>query len=408
MSNVLSEPLLGELVHRFQNEFGDTRGLHVAWAPGRINLIGEHIDYNHLPVLPMAIQRGTYLVFKPRDDARVRITSSNSRFEPRSFDVAEIVQPYESGDWGNYVKAAAQTVAARYSVVTGFDGIVHSTLPVASGLSSSSALVVAAALAFLTGECDECGPFDLMVALADGERYVGVQGGGMDQAVILGAREGAATHVSFAPLQIELVSIPSTWQFIVAHSLEDAPKSEGAMQVYNERTEESYRAVRAMVEAFGLDATVSEYQALIDEVGPECLLREAERRLDATQLRRLRHVVTETDRVFAAVGMLSREDLSGFGPLLCDSHRSLRDDYDVSTAELDELAETAVAAGAVGARLTGAGLGGCVIALCDAANAPQVVEGLTAHFYDRREFDADIEDVLFTVAPSDGARVLSL
>ena len=163
-----------------------------------------------------------------------------------------------------------------------------------------------------------------------------------------------------------------------------------------------------MVEAFGLDATVSEYQALIDEVGPECLLREAERRLDATQLRRLRHVVTETDRVFAAVGMLSREDLSGFGPLLCDSHRSLRDDYDVSTAELDELAETAVAAGAVGARLTGAGLGGCVIALCDAANAPQVVEGLTAHFYDRREFDADIEDVLFTVAPSDGARVLSL
>ena len=408
MSDVLSEPLLGELVHRFRSEFGDARGIHVAWAPGRINLIGEHIDYNHLPVLPMAIQRGTYLVFKPRDDARVRITSSNARFEPRSFDVAEKIQPYERGDWGNYVKAAAQTVAVHYSVKTGFDGLVHATLPIASGLASSSALVVAAALALLTGDCDDCRPFDLMEALAEGERYVGVQGGGMDQAVILGAREGAATHVSFAPLQIELVSVPITWQFIVAHSLEDAPKSQGAMQVYNERTEESHRAVRAMVDAFGLDATVREYQALIDEVGPERLLREAERRLDATQLRRLRHVVTETDRVFEAIGMLSREDLSGFGPLLCDSHRSLRDDYDVSTTELDELVETAVASGALGARLTGAGLGGCVIAACDVVNAPQVIEGLTAGFYDRREFDADIEDVLFAVVPSEGARVSSL
>jgi len=408
MSNVPSEPLLGELVHRFQSEYGYARGLYVAWAPGRINLIGEHIDYHHLPVLPMAIQRGTYLVFRPRDDALVQIASSDSRFSPRSFDVAEEIQPYESGDWGNYVKAAAQTVAVRYSAASGFDGLVHSTIPIASGLSSSSALVVAAALALLTGECDDCRPFDLIESLAEGEQYVGVQGGGMDQAVILSAREGSATHIAFAPLQIELVSVPSTWQFIVAHSLEDAPKSQGAMKVYNERTKESQWAVRTMVEAFGLDATVREYQTLIDDIGPDQLLREAEQRLDATQFHRLRHVVTETDRVFEAVGMVSREDLSWFGPLLCDSHRSLRDDYEVSTDELDELVETAVASGAVGARLTGAGLGGCVIVLCDVANTPRVIEGLTTHFYDRRTFDSNVEDVLFTVVPSEGAGVSSL
>jgi len=285
---------------------------------------------------------------------------------------------------------------------------VHSTVPIASGLSSSSALVVAVALALLAGECDDCRPFDLMEALAKGERYVGVHGGGMDQAVIIGARAGAATRVSFCPLRIELIPVPSSWQFIAAHSLEDASKSDGAMEAYNARGEESARAFRSVVDALGVDASIRDYRALIDEVGPEPLLQEAERALDATLFRRVRHIVTETDRVFEAMSALSREDLSTFGPLLLDSHRSLRDDYEVSTANLDELVETAVASGAAGARLTGAGFGGCAIVACDIARTPDILEGLAARFYSRRKGAGDIDAVLFPVQPADGARVFSL
>lgn len=230
----------------------------------------------------------------------------------------------------------------------------------------------------------------------------------MDQAVIMGARAGAAAHVSFAPLEIELVPVPASWTFVVAHSLEEAAKSGHARHIYNERTEESRLAFRIMAGEFGLDETIREYGALIDEVGPEVLIAEAERRLDSTRFRRLRHIVTETDRVFDAVDALGNEDLFGFGPLLLDCHRSLRDDYEVSTGALDELVETAVGAGAVGARLTGAGLGGCAIAVCEGSMASQVIESLSTNFYERRGVGSDIDDVLFPVYPSDGASVVSL
>ena len=209
-------------------------------------------------------------------------------------------------------------------------------------------------------------------------------------------------------MQLELVPVPSAWQFIAAHSLEDASKSAGAREVYNTRTKESAQAFRSIADAFGLDASIRDYGALIEEVGPEPLLREAERILDATLFRRVRHIVTETDRVFDAVGALSRADLSTFGPLLCDSHRSLRDDYEVSTSNLDELVETAVASGASGARLTGAGFGGCAIVACDVTSTTDVLEGLTARFYERRKDVGEIDAVLFPVQPAAGAHVFSL
>ncbi len=408
MSSVLSEPLLGELVHQFHEAYGVSRNLEVVWSPGRINLIGEHIDYNHLPVLPMAIQRGTFLVFTPRADHTINICTTDPRFSPRAFAIAPEIEPYPQGDWGNYVKAAAQTACERFDAQLGFDGLVYSTLPIAAGLSSSSSLLVATALALLSEEDHQASPFQLIEALADGERYVGVRGGGMDQSVILSGREGTAVCVSFAPLRLELVPVPEQWCFIVAHSMESASKSASARAVYNTRTDECREIFDRLVDFFAVRGTVDGFRGMIDHLGPEEVLAGAERHLPPMLFRRARHVVTETDRVLDALEAIRRQNLSAFGPLLCDSHRSLRDDYDVSTPALDELVETATGAGAAGARLTGAGLGGCGIAVCSSNRAPHVMEALTKNFYEPRRPTDSLGDVLFEVRPSEGARVIRL
>ena len=191
----------------FQERYG-APPTHLARAPGRVNLIGEHIDYAGLPVFPMAIQRDVRIAFRPRDDGLVLAATTDPAYAPCHFEAGPDIEPYEDGDWGNYLKAAVQGMARAYGLERGFDAVIRSTVPVAAGLSSSSALVIATALALAGSNDFDTDPIALAELMADAEQYVGTRGGGMDQAISAGARAGCAARVEFSPLRLEPVPVP--------------------------------------------------------------------------------------------------------------------------------------------------------------------------------------------------------
>ena len=357
-------------------------------APGRVNLIGEHIDYCGLPVLPMALSRGVRVAFERRADRGTRLVNADARFAPGFFTIDASIPPAPAGDWSNYARAAAQALAQRFPDLRGVDALVQSDLPIAAGLSSSSALVVAMALALLHANGVTVPALELMELLAQGERYVGTAGGGMDQAIILGAQAGCASRIDFRPLRLTPTAVPADWRFIVAWSLVPAEK-----------------ARRLVANRLGRSEDIS-YPALLAAAPVEELLLVAEATLSGVLARRFRHVVTEGTRVPRAEAAMAAGDLAAFGRLLDASHQSLRDDYEVSHPELDRLVELAREAGAVGARLTGAGFGGSIVALCRVARAPEVMAALRERFYAPRGAAADVERHVFMAEPSAGAEVL--
>jgi len=394
---------------RLEAGFRDTFATEPAFlvqAPGRVNLIGEHVDYCGLPVLPIAIDRRVTIFGAPRRDDTVRLVTAGG-YPPREFRLASGIPPYAPGDWGNYAKAAAAALFTQVGALRGFNGLVTSDLPAAAGLSSSAALVVAVALALMHVNDLDIDRQDLADILAEGEHYVGTRGGGMDQAVCLLGQHGAACRIEFAPLRVTAVPVPSDWRFIVADSLEPAEKSGAARETYNRRTQEVNDALIAVAEALGVpDAS---WRELIEGYPTRELLRTAGRVLDGTLLPRFRHVVMEADRVVEAERALLNADLLAFGGLLEDSHASLKDNYEVSTPRLDRLASLAVTHGAAGARLTGAGLGGCIMAACDVGRAPGILAALEKEFYGRLDGRLGSPEArLFAAEPSGGAVVRAL
>lgn len=349
----------------------------VVRAPGRVNLIGEHLDYAGLPVLPMAIERGITLHVGPRADARVRVVNACLERGEREFAVEDTIPPWPAGDWGNYPKAAVQGLVDAGRRPTGFDALLSSDLPPAAGLASSSALVVAIALGALAvaGSQTETATLELAALLARAEQYVGARGGGMDQAAILAGRAGFASHIAFDPLRVEWIPVPDGWSFVVAHSLGTAEKSGPARVTYNRRRREVERALAVPRE-----------------------------KLPAPLRRRFRHVVSEADRVGHAAAALRSDDIDAFGRLMLASHESLRVDFEVSTPALDTLVRESVVAGAVGARLTGAGFGGCVLALVPRPALGGFLERLHAAFYEPRGLPPHGSH-LFAVRPGSGATV---
>jgi galactokinase len=395
-----------------------------------VNLIGEHIDYHDLPVLPMALTRSVRVAFRPRPDGRVRVANVAAGFASRAFDLSGEPEPWRAGDWGNYLLAACR-VAQGLGADRGLDALVASDLPAAAGLSSSSALVVATALALLAASEIEVPPLELARLLARGERLVGTEGGGMDQAASLGARGGAALRVDFAPLRWRPVPLPGDWRWIVAHSGIRAEKSGAARDAYNQRrreSEEAGRRVAAWLAATARESTLANpggggatvrgtgalvgsddggvgYGALLAGWSVEELLEAAGAALDATLRRRFRHVVTEAGRVEVAEAALLAGDVTRCGTLLVASHVSLRDDCEVSHPRLDALVDAALGAGAFGARLTGAGFGGCALALTDTGGRARVCEALVGTLT-----EAGVTDVgsVFVAEPGGGAECAPL
>ena len=329
----------------------------VTWAPGRVNLIGEHTDYSGGLVLPVAIQLGITLEVLAGAE---EITLTSSVFESAESFAADGSGPAVRG-WARYAQAVAAELALVGRPPVGLTGSLSSDLPAESGLSSSAALEVAVALALCAVAGFELEPLQLALACQRAElRAVGVPCGILDQAACLLGRDGAAILLDCGTLEHRLIPVPAGAGLLIADSGVDRSLEHTAYAERRAQLEHALRLVGA---------------ARSTEVGLSAL-----RGLDDVSCRRLRHVVTENERVRQFAAALEHDDLAAAGRLLGESHASLRDDYEVSIPELDLLVELAEAAGAYGARLLGAGFGGSVLVLTDADRTDEVAGTVAAEY----------------------------
>jgi len=399
------------ITETFRERFGGDP-THLARAPGRVNLIGEHTDYNDLPVLPMALQREARIAFRPRDDGMVVLHDVDAGFGPIEFEILPGIPADPAGHWANYAKGPADLLARRFAIWRGFEGVLGSDVPVAAGLSSSSAIVTAVGLVLAHINEVPVEPRSFAELMADAERFTGTMGGSMDHTISMNGRAGCAAKISFKPAHMRQVQVPADWCFIIADSGKRAEKAGAAQNLYNLRRKECEEAFSFVVEAVVRSNRVhmipTDYPSLLRAVPTDELLSIAEDVLKSNLLRRFRHIVTEAGRVEEAIDFLRAADAMRFGTLMDASHGSLRTDYLVSSPQLDELAAIAREGGAAGARLTGAGFGGCIVALSDRSTVDLVLEALVSEYYEPKKLVEALDERLFIAVASDGASVRSL
>ncbi|HRY08686.1 MAG: galactokinase [Actinobacteria bacterium] len=354
-------------------------------APGRVNLIGDHIDYMGGTVLPMAIDRGTDVWVRVRDDRALVASSVN--FPQVGQVVADIdaTEPVEQWNWANYLVAVAAAFRARGVEVPGVDVRVQGNIPNGAGLSSSASLEMAMAVAFnsLTGAGLSVAELALVGQAAEND-FIGVACGIMDQLAIAAGVEGHALAIDCASLQVTPIPFPQGVAVVVANTNQ---RRELADSGYNQRRAACERAQaelgRPLVEipADDLEETLS---ALPQELRAPA-----------------RHVITEQARVYEFATALQRQDLDAMGRIMRASHESLRDDFGVTGPALDAMAAAAWdAPGVIGARMTGAGFGGCTVNLVE----PQAVAAFTDHVGRRYTAQTGRTAQFYSVASADGAR----
>ena len=362
-------------------------------APGRVNLIGEHTDYSEGLVLPCAIDRDTLVLAAPRGDRRVRALSLE---QPRVVEFA-LDAPRRAGDWGDYVRGVAFALAAAGRKAVGANLLVTSRVPIGSGLSSSAALGVAAAHALARLAGLELSPREVAELAHAGESgFVGVGCGILDPfASALGRRDHALRidcrdrSVRPVPLGAGRVAL------LVAHS---GVTRTLAAAGYAERVAECAAAFAQARAAGVADAAARTLRDLAPEQLPAL-----ERALEPVPFRRARHVIRENARVDAFASALAAGALDAAGGLLREGMRSLRDDYEVSTPELDRLCALGDAArGCHGSRLTGAGFGGCTLHLVEPGAAGEVARAIRSGF----AASHGREPPVWCVVPGDGAAEL--
>jgi galactokinase len=337
----------------------DPASVRLIRAPGRVNLIGEHTDYNLGFVLPAAISLETWIASVPAEDGRVELYSIEAD-EQLSFDLAS--PGTARGTWIDYVAGVAWSLAEQGIPLRAVRGVVHSEIPMGSGLSSSAALEVAAAWTLVRETPPPMPAMELARAAQRAENaYVGVQCGLMDQFASTHGQAGHALLLDCRSLEHRAVPLPAGHSLVAIDTR--TPHRLGASE-YNARREQCERGAALIAQRH------PEVRSLRD-VTP-AMLDEATNSLDEETLRRCRHVVGENERVLAATQALAAGDLATVGRLFAESHASLRDQYEVSSVELDALVEIAGGvAGVVGSRMTGAGFGGCTVNLVrDDAIAP--------------------------------------
>ena len=385
----------GAVAEAFAGRFGRAPE-GIAEAPGRVNLIGEHTDYNEGFVLPVAIDRTVLVAFTRRTDREVRACSLD--FEQEDAFLLDDIRCRESDVWGNYLRGVAAVLQAAGHDLTGLDLAVEGDVPIGAGLSSSAALEVAVLGAFRAA----CGltiePRDaaLLAQRAENE-FVGVACGIMDQmAAVLGRRDHAllidCRSLDAEPIALNLAR--HGLRIVVADTGVRRRLSESA---YNQRREECERAL----ELLG-DLTPYQKPRSLRDITPE-YLEAMGGGLPEPLLGRARHVVRENERVFKSVEALEKGDLAAFGGMLYASHESLAEDYEVSSAELDLMVELARSVeGVVGARMTGAGFGGCTVNLV----YEEVVEGFRREVVEAYRRQTGLPAEMYVCEAVDGLRVI--
>jgi galactokinase len=387
----------------FEERFGGPPEL-AARAPGRVNLIGEHTDYNEGWVLPCAIDRETRVMARVRSDGRVRVWSEDTK-EECVFEVADVVDAKPAGTfahWGDYVKGVVFAAHERGLPVTGLDMAVVSDVPIGAGLSSSAALTVSLATIFgLAADRKGWSPEERAeIAHRAESDYLGIGSGILDQYASALAERDRALLIDCRSREVRRVRMPAGRTCVlladsgVRRSLADADSG------YRQRVRECAAALEQARSA----GIVSPDARSLRDLGPTDLPK-LEVSLDPVLLRRLRHVVLENDRVLACCAALEAGNLEIAGEVIRAGHRSLRDDYEVSIAELDALCEIADAQpGVYGSRLTGAGFGGCTLHLVDPSAAERVSEAIAAAFAERFGRRAPV----VRIETADGAGSLAL
>ncbi|KAB0796666.1 hypothetical protein PPYR_10800 [Photinus pyralis] len=436
-----------QLLERFAAKFQQEPAFYVR-VPGRVNLIGEHIDYCGYSVCPMALEQDIMLSVSIGDGETLRLTNVDPSYEDYECDLRkfEISIGDEAPKWYQYFLCGVRgllDVLPKETSIKGFNVAVSGIIPQSAGLSSSSALVSAAALSTSHVHNFNISKKELANLCARCERYIGTQGGGMDQAIAFLANEGCAKLIDFTPLRCKDVSLPPGAVFVIAHSLTRLNKA--ATADFNCRVVECRLAAQLIAKHQGIDwftvKTLSDLQsglkgslhtmiALVKKILHESPytkeeivdeLKTTSAVLDQTSLtpntkhiesfklhQRALHVFEEALRVQkfheACNNFSSEGALETLGKLMSESHSSLRDLYECSHPQLDTLVEISQNF-SLGARLTGAGWGGCAVALVTAENVSNYIDVLKTKFYSQIGIDNNLDGLVFATKPNAGAHI---
>ena len=367
---------------KFEELFGNEGEIKTYFAPGRVNLIGEHTDYNGGHVFPCALTMGTYAVARKRDDNKLRLYSINfeklgvleSTIEQLKYDAKE--------DWINYPKSMIWAMKDEgYNIDTGFDIVYYGTIPNGSGLSSSASIEVLTG--FVLKDLFNLDVDMIKIALLGQKaenKYVGVNCGIMDQFIIANGKKDCAVFLDTANLEYEYAPVALSDAKIV---IMNTNKKRGlGDSKYNERRAECEKALEELQEKLNIkslgELTEEEFEANKDLIK------------DENRQKRAKHAVYENQRTIKAVKALQENKIDLLGKLMVASHDSLRDDYEVTGIELDTLvAESLKQDGVIGARMTGAGFGGCAVSIVKNDKVEDFIKNVGEAYKEKIGYDAD-------------------
>jgi galactokinase len=345
---------------------------HIIRAPGRVNLIGEHTDYNDGFVFPMAIDRAIWMAIRPRDDRQIEFHSVDFD-DPVKFSLIDI-QHQES--WGEYVTGMAWALENAGYQLSGWDAVMLSDIPIGAGLSSSAALEMAVAKAFalVSGWIFEPQKMALIGQQAENE-WVGANTGIMDQMIIASAQADHALIIDCRDLSTQQIPLPAGTKIII---MDTATRHSHTDSGYNERREQCEIAAAHFGVSHLRDVTLPDFNLVADE-------------LDMLPGKRARHVISENERVLAAAQAMSAGDAEKMGALMNASHISMRDDFEITNDELNIIVELAQSQpGCYGARMTGGGFGGCAVALVQDDAADSFVENTRQNYQEKTGLKPEI------------------
>jgi galactokinase len=384
---------LNQLKDRFTHVFGAGAKVRIVRAPGRVNLIGEHTDYNDGFVFPMAIEPEVKIVCRSRKDDIIRVASSVYSGEFVEFSVQKKIERGKPA-WGNYVRGVAAELIAAGIPLSGMDALICNSLPVGSGLSSSAAIEVsmARAILLLAGLEIDGNRLALICQKAEQE-YAQVPCGIMDQMIVTAGRVGHAMMLDCRDLNKQFVPINSKELLVViVNSMVKHDLGDSEYAIRRRQCEESVAVLkRDHPEIRALrDVSLEQVEAAKD-------------RMSEIVYRRCRHVVSENARVIEMAQKLLLQRYDDAGELMVKSHNSLRDDYEVSCVELDFLVEEAMKVkGVYGARMTGGGFGGSIVILAQ----PRALEGISEHLHKTYTAKFDRQPAVFATTATAGASVV--
>jgi galactokinase len=363
----MTSPLTRNLTAVFEHSFGQAPTC-VVQAPGRVNLIGEHTDYNDGFVLPCAIDFHTLVAVRGRRDRHVRVVSVDYQHAIDEFGLDGPIEPRHDAPWANYVRGVVKMLLLQGHVLAGADLAIAGNVPQGAGLSSSASLEVAVGQAFKTlCGLDGLSPTDLALTAQRAEnQFVGCNCGIMDQLISARGEAGHALLIDCRTLAVQAVPMPGDVAIMIVHS-----------RIQRGLVDSEYNARRMQCE---LAASHCGVRALRD-----LTLEHLETQgggLDAVTLRRARHVVTENQRTLDATAALEADDLERMGQLMAESHVSMRDDFEITVPAIDALVALLQAAIGPqgGARMTGGGFGGCVVALLPVSQVAHVRTVIETHY----------------------------